>query len=184
MYSSSFREGASVVSFAGGPPDAGWADWVLTNKTHYFTNDAFHDQIIAPEIRKRFRVRSGMSFPIVDGTSDVIAFFEVYNKKSATEFTQQDLVSSQAAAQIASLAIQNALTYRKLTALAAFSRSLTLASDLEQVLEVVSHHMELNLQRGSVVLLAGDGGLTRRYQTPNFVASSEEVAAATWCGRA
>ena len=37
--------------------------------------------------------------------------------------------------------------------MAAFSRSLTLASDLEQILEVVAHHFEINFHRGAVILL-------------------------------
>jgi two-component system sensor histidine kinase KdpD len=182
MSCSSFRQGTSTVTFTyDGARSAGWPEWVLTHKAHYSTSDAVSDELIAPEVRQRFSVKSGMSMPILDSRNEVIAFFEVYNKKSDGGFTQQDLVNSQAAAQIASLAIQNALTYRKLVALAAFSRSLTLAGDLEQVLAEVAHHVAINFQRGSVILLAGEGGLTRRYQTPEFVTSPEEVEATTWC---
>ena len=122
-----------------------------------------------------------MSIPIVDGKKDVIAFFEVYNKKPGAEFTPQDLKNSVAAAQIASLAIQNSLTYRKLMALAAFSRSLTLASDLEQILEVVGHQVEINFNRGSVILLPADQRLTVRFRTPELRLTPREMEAATWC---
>src|SRR6202034_836627 len=100
-------------------PGIGWPGWILTHGTYYHTNDALHDPLISPEVRERFSVTSGMSIPVVDSKKDVIAFFEVYNKKSGAGFTPQDLKNSLAAAQIASLAIQNSLTYGKLTALAA-----------------------------------------------------------------
>jgi two-component system sensor histidine kinase KdpD len=86
-----------------------------------------------------------------------------------------------AAAQIASLAIQNSLTYSRLIALASFSRSLTLAGDLEQVLETVGHHLEINFHCGSAIPLPTDQGLTFRFKTPEFVSAGRELEAATWC---
>jgi len=108
-------------------------------------------------------------------------FFEVYNKTGGAGFSPNDLKYSLAAAQIASLAIQNSLTYGKLSALAAFSQSLALAGDLEQVLEVVGHHLEINFHRGSVILLPADKELMRRFQTPGFPVGSRENEAALWC---
>jgi len=162
-------------------PGIGWAGWVLTNGTSYLTNDALNDKVIVPEVRERFSVKAGMSIPIVGSEKQVIAFFEVYNKRSGAEFTQQDRKNSLAAAQIASLAIQNGLTYRKLMALAAFSRSLTLATDLEQVLEVVGHHLAINFQRDAAIFLPVDRLLMPRFRTPGFLATSKELEAATWC---
>jgi K+-sensing histidine kinase KdpD len=122
-----------------------------------------------------------MSIPIFDNKKNVVAFFEVYNKKAGAEFTPQDLKNSLAAAQIASLAIQNGLIHRRLVALSAFSQSLTLASDLDQILEVVAQHLELNFHRGSVVLLPSNEGLTLRFQTPEFISTAKELEAAAWC---
>ena len=110
----------------------------------------------------------------------VIAFFEVYNKRGGAGFTDADLDHSLAAAQIASLAIHNRLLYRNLSALAAFSQSLTVTSDLDQILEVVGHHIEKNFNRSSVILLPVNGGLTPRYRSTEFVLSESELAAATW----
>jgi len=177
-----YRQGMGVVHMRSEcSPETGWPGWVLTHGTHYLTNDASNDTVIAPAIRERFSVTSGMCIPIVDGRKDAIAFFEVYNKKSGAEFTPQDLKNSLAAAQIASLAIQNGLTYRRLMALAAFSRSLTLAGDLAQILEVVGQHLEINFNRGSVVLLPADRGLAPRFQTPEFILTAMELKAAAWC---
>jgi K+-sensing histidine kinase KdpD len=184
-----FRQADGVVTFAYDcKPGTGWAGWVLTNRTYYLTNDARNDRAIVPEIRERFDVTSGMSVPIMNGEQEVIAFFEVYNRKSGTEFTERDLKNGLAAARIASLAIQNGLTYRKLMALAAFSRALTLANDLEQILETVGHHLEINFHRGAAIFLPADqlpaaGGpiLVPRFRSPEFPVNATELGEATWC---
>ncbi len=164
-----------------GKPDVGWSGWVLMHGTSYLTNDALNDPVIMSEVRQRFGVESGLCVPILDSKKDVIAFFEVYNKKSGAEFTPKDLRNGVAAAQIASLAIQNSLTYSRLNALASFSRSLTLADDLEQILETVGHHLEINFHCGSAILLPADQGLVFRYKTPEFVSTAKELEAAIWC---
>jgi K+-sensing histidine kinase KdpD len=184
MLCSHFRQGSGIVSLrSDSSTGAGWPGWVLAHGTCYLTNDVLNDTVIAPEVRERFSVKSGMCIPIVDSKKDVIAFFEVYNKKSGAQFTPQDLKNGLAAAQIASLAIQNDLTNAKLMALAAFSRALTLASDLDQILEVIGHHLEINFHRGSVILLPADDALILRFQTPEFISTAEELEAATRCWR-
>ncbi len=177
-----FLHAGSIVPFRYRcEPGIGWPGWVLTQETYYLTNDALHDALIVPEVRERFGVTSGISIPIVDSQKDVIGFLEVYNKKPDTGFSPQDVKNSMAAAQIASLAIQNGLTSRKLTALAGFSRSLTLASDLDQILEIVAHHVEIDFQRGSAILLPADQRLMVRFRTPEFLSTTKEMEAAVWC---
>jgi K+-sensing histidine kinase KdpD len=182
MSCSRFLPGSGVVplSYDCGP-DTGWPGWVMAHRTHYLTNDALNDTVIVPDVRERFGVKSGMCIPMIDAEKDVIGFFEIYNKKSSKEFTQQDLKNSLAAAQIAALAIQNGLTYKKLTALAAFSRSLTLAGDLEQILEVAGHQFETHFNCGFVLLLPADHGLAVRFRTPEFLWTDKELQVATWC---
>ena len=163
----------------------GWSRWVLANGNPYFTNDALNDPVILPQFRERLGVTSGMYIPIVDSRKEVIAFFEVHNKESGGEFTEQDLENGLASAQIASLAIQNGLTYLKLTALAAFSRSLTLTSDLEQALEVIGEQLEINFHRAAAIFMPADQGtnatLVQRFRTPDFSATAKELEAAIWC---
>jgi signal transduction histidine kinase len=182
MACSHFLQGSSIVPlmYECGP-GLGWPGWVLTHGTCYLTNDALNDAMIVPEIRERFGVISGMSIPIVDGEQNVIAFVEVYNKRSGGEFTPLDLRNGMAAAKIAALAIKNGLTWGQLTAVAAFSRSLTLASDLEQILDVVAHHFEINFHRRAVILLPADRSLAVRHQASDFVATAMELEAAAWC---
>jgi K+-sensing histidine kinase KdpD len=164
-----------------GKPDTGWSSWVLTHGASYLTNDAQNDPAILPGALEQFGVKSGICIPVIDGKKNVIAFFEVYNKKSGAEFTTQDLRNGIAAAQIASPAIQNSLTYSRLIALGSFSRSLTLAGDLDQILETVGHHLEVNFHCGSAILLPADQGLIFRYKTPEFVATAKELETASWC---
>lgn len=162
-------------------PGTGWPDWVLEHGTYYLTNDAVNDVVISPGVRDRFAITSGMAIPIVDGKKNVIAFFEVFNKVTGGGFTPQDLENSLAAAQIASLAIQNVLTHNKLMALAAFSRSLALANDLDRILETVGNHLEANFHCGSVVLLPADEELNVRFQSSEFTATPQEMEAARLC---
>ena len=164
-----------------GEPNSGWSDWVLRNGTSYLTNDAAIDPATPLELRERSGIKSGMCVPIMDGKKDVIAFFEVYNKHSGADFTAQDLRNGIAAAQIASLAIQNSLAYGRLIALASFSRSLTLAADLDQTLETIAHHLEINFHCGSAILLPADQGLVVQFKTPDFVPTGRDLEAATWC---
>jgi two-component system, OmpR family, sensor histidine kinase KdpD len=181
MSCSHFRPGSGVPLSYDCGPGTGWPGWVMTRRTHYLTNDALNDTVIAPDVRDRFGVTSGMCIPIIDTEKDVIGFFEIYNKKPGKGFTQQDLKNSLAAAQIAALAIQNGLTYKKLIALAAFSRSLTLAADLEQILEVAGHHFAIHFNCGLALLLPADRGLAVRFRTPEVLWNDKELEAATWC---
>lgn len=177
-----FLQGSDVVPFLYDcGPGTGWAGWVLTNKKSYFTTDALNDTVIVPESRERFGVVSGMCIPIIDSEREVIGFFEIYNKQSSKNFTQQDLKNCVAAAHIAALAIQNVLTNGKLVALAALSRSLTLAGDMEQIMEVAGHHLETNFHCGFVLLLPANQGLLVHFRTPEFLWTDKELEAATWC---
>ncbi len=161
-------------------PGVGWAGWLIQRGTHYLTNDAAHDAVIVPEVRERLGVKSGIAVPIFDSEKDMIAFFEIYNRKGGDGFTGADLDHCLAAAQIASIAIRNRLLNRNLSALAAFSQSLTVTTDFDQILEVVGSHIEKNFQRRSVILLPVNGGLVPRSRGAEFLFNESELTAATW----
>jgi two-component system, OmpR family, sensor histidine kinase KdpD len=180
MSCSHFLQGPGVVPQAYHcAPGVGWAGWLIAHGTHYLTNDAAQDPVIVPDVRERLGIRSGIAVPIVDNEKEVIAFFEVYNKKGGG-FTDADLEHSLAAAQIGSLAIHNRQLCRNLSALAAFSQSLTITTDFDQILEVVGDHLETNFHQRSVIFLPANGGLTARFRSTEFVLSESELAAATW----
>jgi two-component system sensor histidine kinase KdpD len=161
-------------------PGVGWAGWLIEHGAHYQSNDVAHDPVIVPEVRERLCVRSGIAVPIVDNENDVIAFFEVYNKRGCIGFTHADLDHCLVAAQIASLAIHNRLLYQNLSALSAFSQSLTVTSDFEQILEVVGRHIDEHFKRRSAIILPANGGLAPRFSSLEIVLSESELAAATW----
>ncbi len=161
-------------------PGVGWAGWLLQHGTHHLTNDAVHDPVIVPEVRERLGVKSGLAVPIIDSEKDVIAFFEIYNKRASDGFTRADLDNCLAAAQIASVAIHNRLLSQILSALAAFSQSLTVANDFDEILDVVGAHIEKNFKRRSVILLPVNGELVQRSQGAEFVFGEPELAAANW----
>ncbi len=96
------------------PAGHGLPGWVLKHKVPYVTNDAATDPQIIPELRKRFSVKSAISVPILDAKEDVIGFFNLHNKRDGSEFTFSDQAKLVAVAQAASVAVQNALAYRKL----------------------------------------------------------------------
>jgi PAS domain S-box-containing protein len=96
------------------PPGIGWPGGVLVHKEPYLTNDAQADSVIVPEIRERFGVKSGIGTPILDRHGEVIGFFEVINRKGDSGFTEADMEKLIAVSQAASVALQNALGYRKL----------------------------------------------------------------------
>jgi len=96
------------------PPGVGWPGWVLTHKAPYMTNDAASDPVIVPEIRERWGVKSGIDAPILDNQGEVIGFLEVNNKRDEAGFTEADLERMVAVSSVASIAVQNALTFRKL----------------------------------------------------------------------
>jgi GAF domain len=160
-------------------PGVGWEGWLIQHGNHYLTNDAAHDAVIVPEVHERLGVKSGLAVPIVDSEKDVIAFFEIYNKR-AGGFTGAELDHCLAAAQIASLAIHNRLLNRNLSVLAAFSQSLTVTTDFDEILDVVGSHIERNFKRRSIILLPVNGELVPRSQSAEFIISEPELAAATW----
>ena len=158
----------------------GWAGWLIQHGTHYLTNDAAHDAVITPEVRERLGVKSGLAVPILDSEKDVIAFFEVYNKKASDGFTPADLDHCLAAAQIASHAIYDRLLKQNLSALAAFSQSLVVTTDFDQILDVVGSHIEKNFKRRSIILLPAHGELLPHPRGAEFIFSESDLAAATW----
>lgn len=95
-------------------PGIGWPGWVLTHKIPYLTNDAANDPVIVPQIREQFGVKSGLDTPLIDTGGRVIGFFEVNNKLGNGGFTRADLEKLTAVSEMASIALQNALSYRKL----------------------------------------------------------------------
>jgi signal transduction histidine kinase len=95
------------------PPGQGSAGWVLANKTSYVSNEAARDPVVVYEPTAQFEICSLLTTPLLDSKGEVIGFFEVLNKKGDAGFTPVDQRNLMAVSQVASVAIQNALAYRK-----------------------------------------------------------------------
>jgi len=96
------------------PPRVGLPGWVLVHKVPYVMNDAQSDKVIIPEIRERFGVNAAIDTPILDAQGEVIGFFEVNNKKNGAGFSESDVEKLVAVSRIASIALQNAISYGNL----------------------------------------------------------------------
>ncbi len=94
------------------PPMHGLPGWLLVNKIPYLTNDAMADTQIVHELCVQFGVRNALSTPILSAPGDVLGFFEIHNKTGG--FTSSDREKLLAVSHSASIAIQNALAYRRI----------------------------------------------------------------------
>ena len=95
------------------PAGVGIPGHVLDTGKTYLTNEAAHDPLILPELREALGLRNVLCVPVLDIKQEVIAFFALHNKRSG-EFGSSDIETAEGVAQVASIAIQNALAYRKI----------------------------------------------------------------------
>lgn len=107
--------GFEVVPFEySWPPGVGWPGWVLVHKVPYISNDAGLDNVIVPEIREWFGVKSGIDTPILNAEGNILGFFEVNNKTNGGGYNNHDVELLMAVSRIASVALQNASSYQNL----------------------------------------------------------------------
>jgi signal transduction histidine kinase len=95
------------------PPGEGLPGWLIVHRRPYLTNDAATDPQFSRDLWAPFAVRSALAVPISDAGRDVIGFLELHNK-SGSGFTASDERSLLGVSRAASIAMQNALAYRKL----------------------------------------------------------------------
>ena len=95
------------------PAGQGLPGWLLEHPGPYLTNDATSDPQITPELTARFGIRSAIAVPILDAHGEVIGFFEIHNKRSGSGFGAFDEEKLLTVSRAVSIAIQNALAYRK-----------------------------------------------------------------------
>ena len=89
--------------------------WLLKTKKPYFTNDAEKDNHILKYNLDRFNIKNLISIPILNSNNQVLGFFEIHNKKGGKGFDEKDIEKLKAVSQLASIALQNALTYQDLS---------------------------------------------------------------------
>jgi len=109
-----FSGGREVEADYVWPPGVGLAGRLLENRKLYTAPNAFADLQIDPVFRDRFGIRSAICLPILDSQEQVIGFFELHNSRSEEAWSASDHERLETVASMASIAIQNALAYRKL----------------------------------------------------------------------
>jgi PAS domain S-box-containing protein len=95
------------------PAGHGLAGRLIDDPTPYLTNDAQSDPLVTRELAERFSIRSALAVPILDAHGEVIGFFEIHNRRAGGGFSLADQEKLVAVSRIVSIAIQNALAYRK-----------------------------------------------------------------------
>lgn len=95
------------------PPGSGIPGRVLESKKTYVTNDAENDLLVSADLRIALGLRSVLCVPVLDAQAEVIAFFALHNKEGG-DFLAADVEIAEGIAQVASIAIQNALAYRRI----------------------------------------------------------------------
>ncbi len=108
------RDGAERECTKKWPPMQGLPGWVLVQKIPYLTNDTAADPQVDADFCREMGIRSALSIPILDARREVLAFFELHNKRDGLEFTPRDRERLMAVSELAAPAIQNALAYRRL----------------------------------------------------------------------
>jgi PAS domain S-box-containing protein len=103
------RETALLYSW---PPGRGLAGRLIDDPTPCLVDDAASDPRVTRELAERFSIRSALAVPILDAHGEVIGFFEIHNRR-AGGFSLADQEKLVAVSRIVSIAIQNALAYRK-----------------------------------------------------------------------
>ena len=95
------------------PPGRGIPGRVLESKKTHVTNDAANDPLVSPEMLLTLGLRNVLCVPVFDVHAEVIAFFALHDKEGG-DFLPADVEIAEGIAQVASIAIQNALAYRRI----------------------------------------------------------------------
>jgi len=110
--------------------------WVLKYKVPYGTVDAENDPLINHDLPINANIHSIICTPILDSAGEVIAYFDIRNKKGAEGFSINDQEMLLMLAPVASIAIQNAITYQeRLVTVAKLETSTKQLEDLAASLE-------------------------------------------------
>lgn len=95
------------------PPGRGIPGWVLAHRKTYVTADAANDPVGTPDMIQRFGLRSILAAPVIDSQGNVLAFFEVADKRGEAAFDEEDRTKLVGLSQIAAIAIKNAQLYAR-----------------------------------------------------------------------
>jgi PAS domain S-box-containing protein len=86
----------------------GIPSWVMRHKTYYISNDGGSDPYLRPDLRDFYGIYNLVNVPIFDRHGELIACFEIHNKKDKRPFTESNLVALQGLAAATAIALENA----------------------------------------------------------------------------
>ncbi len=107
------KAGETIPCIHTWPSGQGVPGWVLEHRIPYGTSDADTDPRIERDLLFNEGIRTEICTPIIDSAGEVLGFFDIRNRQGAEGFTIADQEMLLAIAPAASIAIQNALAYRK-----------------------------------------------------------------------
>ncbi len=93
----------------------GMPGWVLEHAAPYVTNDAPNDPVILHHLPFNQGVRAAICTPIFDAQNQVVSFLTVRDKVDGSPFTGADVEFLTALSPIASIALENAQAYQKIS---------------------------------------------------------------------
>ncbi len=108
-----YKDGSAIPFEHTWAPGEGIPGWVLKYKVPYGTSDGENDPLLRRELAINANVHSIICTPILDTVGEVIAYFDIRNKKGEEGFTINDQEMLLTLAPVASIAIQNAVTYQQ-----------------------------------------------------------------------
>lgn len=86
----------------------GVAGWIIKNKTSYFTNQAFKDSQVIPDIQQSFGIYNLISVPILNKSGELLGCVEIHNSNDNREFDEVDVELLDGLSSSAATAIENA----------------------------------------------------------------------------
>ncbi len=86
----------------------GVAGWIIKNKTSYFTNQAFKDSQVIPDIQQSFGIYNLISVPILSKSGELLGCVEIHNANDNREFDEVDVELLDGLSSSAATAIENA----------------------------------------------------------------------------
>lgn len=110
-----FTGGASIPLEYTWKKGKGMPGWVLEHAAPYLTNDAPNDPVMLHDLPFNDNVQTAICTPVLDPRGQVVGFFEIRDKTDGSPFTEADVDFLQALSPIASIALENARAYQKIS---------------------------------------------------------------------
>jgi len=108
-----WRNGQTYLFHCPTSEQEGTGGWVLRHKRPFICNDAPSSPVVIQSIRAELGYSAVMTVPVIDASNEVIAFVLLADKTGGAPFTEDDAAKATSIVQLASFAIQNAISYEK-----------------------------------------------------------------------